>query len=180
MTVSSGVFAVQMARLLDTFHAGAPHDRYAGLLDEYEQAYAGQERMTDAAFTLAVTEALRHFTTMPLPARAEFGAVAEWAILEMEHRKALPAPAVVPSSKPANFAWHVAIGRARMRKRRGLIEAYRAAEGLPVNAAVPEEVWHGLDEPTDAEVEAVMNEAGRAVVTAAGPVPVLSEGEWPR
>ncbi len=83
------------------------------------------------------------------------------------------------------FAWNVAIGRARARKRFALIDAYRKANGLHKHHPVPEAVWRGLDEPTETEVRAVSGEAMPPMVAAVAPARVTNaavpaEGSWPR
>ncbi|HXI14983.1 MAG TPA: hypothetical protein VNM48_01335 [Chloroflexota bacterium] len=94
---------------------------------------------------------------------------------QQEATKALPAPwAQSTRPDPNAFAWNVAIGRARARKRFALIDAYRKANGLPTQAQVPESVWHGLDEPTEAEIRAVSGEALPPMLAA-----VQSGPSWP-
>jgi len=80
---------------------------------------------------------------------------------------ALPPPEAPPTAADRGvFAWNVAIGRARARKRFALIDAYRKANGLHKHHPAPESVWRGLDEPTETEIRAVSGEAMPPMVVA--------------
>lgn len=86
---------------------------------------------------------------------------------------ALPVPSDTPEPEPpASHAWmaqrapaaadrdawdrNLAIGAARMRKRKALIEDWRRQQGPAHDwhTAIPENAWKGLDEPTPADVDA--------------------------
>lgn len=70
-----------------------------------------------------------------------------------------PEPQTAKEVRRATVIRHIAIARARMRRRNHLIETYCRDNGLAIgHCAIPEEAWKGLDEPSPEEIAAIMRE----------------------
>ena len=161
MPISEDTFNDQSTRLIGHYRPGEPTDRFPDWLEEVYDAFLESERVTDATFAAAVSACIKTRTDhrLPLVAELKLYVEAEWLAYRREQEKALPAPRIEPTAPDADtFALNVAIGRARVRRRRGLIDEYRQRNGLHKHAPVPEDVWRGRDEPNDAEVNAVLAE----------------------
>jgi len=177
MPISEAVLGRELDRLTGHFRPGEPKDRFAGWMQEYDTAFATSERTSDAIWQEAVTEAIRNFTKLPLVGEMRQVVEAVRPDFVRDDVPALPPPALRPAGPNREaFAWNVAIGRAKARKRFALIEAYRKANGLHTHHPVPEDVWRGRDEPTDAEVRAV---AGEAMPPMAAAVPATPTTDTP-
>ena len=94
-----------------------------------------------------------------------------------ETLKALPSVGEQPRPYPPEAReWNEAIGRARFRKRAALMTAYRKANNTDRHSMVPESAWRGRDDPTSAEIEAVVREMReRKKIKSIGMVPELAE-----
>jgi hypothetical protein len=78
--------------------------------------------------------------------------------------RALPAPHEQTRPDPAFYARNVAIGKARMRKRTALLNAYRATlpPGVWKYGGEQSHHWKGRDTPTEAEIDGVLREMHKA------------------
>ncbi len=166
----------EAGRLLDSLDAGSDRTPFAGWVRELSALAEGD--WTADEWHLAVTLLLLDDTTDGrfLPTPAQFRVWLRHAREEREReeqRRLLPAPAPAPTMPPTPpttgtmkgpgstfFARNVAIGKARVRKRFTLIGEWRYREQCP-DGHVPREVWHGLDEPNEGEIDSELAEAGR-------------------
>lgn len=167
MHVSRAAFERAWARLASCYPQSLPDEpTIMGKMQLWADMLSDHHWITDQVFEDAVAWACWNIDDF-LPTPAKFLEICRDVAAEGEReaQKALPPPAVVVSRPaPADFLRGMATGKARARKRFALIDAWRLAEGRPKNAMVPEAVWRGQDEPTEAEITAALHEMGAAVM----------------
>lgn len=134
--------------------------------DTWERAAARQSHwltpeLVDDALTVFLDRKTEKPEDRKLPPVGDFIDVCRAIKTSAESKRALPAPPREPASpEPAAYARNTAIGKARQRKRIGLLNAYRATlpAGTWLYGGEQSHHWRGKDTPTEAEIDAVLRE----------------------
>jgi len=165
MPINDRIFEVGLNDIIGRYHQAAPEATIATVRRFWRRMVDQNTWLDDALYTAATDWMIQHISRRDEAGPAIFLEAARRLFKERERRddtrRIFAADRMLPAPPPATgtaeerrsrFASLVATGRARIRRRFALIEAARRERGLPLNAAVPSDTWHTLDEPTADEI----------------------------